>query len=139
MKLVNAALAQKNLKLEQLSEGLRNEVASLRTAMFNYNVACEAFEELEESEREEAEEKRLDAMEHDLAEMEKVLSDKIAAFLPEPPAPIPTPEPAPIPTPEPTPPAPVEKKEDNSLGWLIFAGVAAAVTFGAVNLFKKRG
>ena len=33
---------------------------------------------------------------------------------------------------------PEEKKKDSSLGWLLFGGVALALTLGAVNVFKKK-
>ena len=41
-------------------------------------------------------------------------------------------ETAPAPTPAPA------KKEDSSIGWLVFGGVVLVLTVGAVNLMKKK-
>lgn len=128
MKLINSALAEKNVKLAELSPELQARVAELRKAMFDYNVACEDYEALEEAEQDEATGQKLDGMRDSLSEMENQLAEDIKAF-----------EVVAAPPPPPPPVVKKEGKEDSSLGWLIFGIVALGVTFGAVNILKKKG
>lgn len=132
MKLINAALGEKNLKLKDLSSEIQDKIAQHKEMIIKYNLACEEYENEEEEDAET--EKKLDEQEDFIASNEQEVADEIRAF--EKPAP---PAPDPVPAPDPTPaPAPAEPKKDNSAGWLIFGGAVLLVTLGAVNVFKKR-
>jgi hypothetical protein len=132
MKLINAALAEKNLKVKELSEDIQQKIAQHKEMIIKYNLACEEYENDEDEDAET--EKKLDEQEDFIASNEQEVADEIKAF--EKPAPAP----APVSTPDPTPaPAPAEPaKKDNSAGWLIFGGAVLLVTLGAVNVFKKK-
>jgi hypothetical protein len=64
-------------------------------------------------------------MEHAIAEYDKSIADEIRNGKQEEPA-------------QKVAADGTEKKKDSSLGWLIFGGVALALTFGVVNVFKKK-
>lgn len=135
MKLINAALSEKNLKLKDLSEALREKINGHKEMIVKYNLACDEYEQEEEEDAET--EAKLDEQEDFIAKNEASIAEEIKA-LEEPAPPAPTPAPTPVPTPTPTPtPAPAAKK-DNSAGWLIFGGAVLLVTLGAVNVFKKK-
>lgn len=130
MKLINAALAEKNLKLKDLPAELQEDVAEHKEMIVKYNMACDEYENEDEEDAET--EKKLDEQEDFLASNEADIAARIKAFE----KPAPAPDPAPDPTPAPAPAAPAKK--DNSAGWLIFGGAVLLVTLGAVNVFKKR-
>ena len=73
----------------------------------------------------------MDDLEDSISEREIELATFIKAY--EKPAPEPAPAAAPAPAAQAQP-----KKEDNSVGWLVFGGVVLALTLGAVNLMKKK-
>jgi hypothetical protein len=134
MKLINAELQAKELKLKQLSQELQDEIAQHKEMIVKYNMACDEYDNADEEDEET--EKKLDEQEDFLANNESDIAKRIKEF--EVPAPTPDPEPASDPTPAPAP-APAPKKSDNSAGWLIFGGAVLLVTLGAVNVFKKKG
>jgi septum formation inhibitor MinC len=135
MKLINAELQAKELKLKQLSQELQDEIAQHKEMIVKYNMACDEYDNDEEEDVET--EKKLDEQEDFLARNESDIAKRIRE-IPAPkkePAPSePTSEPAPAPTPAATTP----KKSENSAGWLIFGGAVLLVTLGAVNVFKKK-
>lgn len=136
MKLINSALAEKELKTKQLPKELQDEIAQHKEMIVKYNMACDEYENDDEEDAET--EAKLDEQEDFLAKNETEIAEKIKAYeVPAPPAPDPTPAPAPDPTPAPAP-APAPAKKDNSAGWLIFGGAVLLVTLGAVNVFKKK-
>lgn len=134
MKLINAELQAKELKLKQLSQELQDEIAQHKEMIVKYNMACDEYDNADEEDEET--EKKLDEQEDFLAKNELEIANKIKAY--QVPAPAPDPNPAPAPDPAPAP-APAPKKSDNSAGWLIFGGAVLLVTLGAVNVFKKKG
>ena len=131
MKLINAALAEKNFRVKELSKELQDKIAQHKEMIIKYNLACEEYENEEEEDPETT--SKLDEQEDFIASFEEEVAAEIKAF--EKPA-----EPDPVPAldtnPAPAPQAPAKK--DNSVGWLIFGGAVILVTFGAVNIFKKK-
>ncbi len=120
MKLINAALAEKNVSLKDLSPELQQEVASLQELIVKYNEACDIYED-EDDEDKEAE-KKLDEMEDYIAITEQRLADKIKGKVNADGGAV----------------EKSEKKGSGGLGWLLLGGVVLVATVGAVNLFKKR-
>ena len=130
MKKISEALRKKGVSSKSLPQELQDEIAKLREDIIEYNNTCEQYEkEKDEEEPDEEAEKKLDDLADSLAEREIEISEKVLQFEPQP-------EPAAAPA-APAPAAPA-KKEDSSVGWLIFGGVVLALTLGAVNLMKKR-
>lgn len=139
MKLINAALAEKKLKLKDLSEALREKINGHKEMIVKYNLACDEYEQDEEEDAET--EAKLDEQEDFIAKNESSIADEIKALIIEEPTPPAHPAPAPAPAPAPTAPAPTPAppaKKDSSAGWLIFGGAVLLVTLGAVNVFKKK-
>lgn len=133
MKKISEALRKKGVSSKSLPQELQDEIAKLREDIIEYNNTCEQYEkEKDEEEPDEEAEKKLDDLADSLAERELEIAEMVLQFEPKP-------EPAPAPAAEPAPaPAAPAKKEDSSVGWLIFGGVVLALTLGAVNLMKKR-
>ena len=129
MKKISEALRKKGVSSKSLPQELQDEIAKLREDIIEYNNTCEQYEkEKDEEEPDEEAEKKLDDLADSLAERELEISEKVLQFEPQP-------EPAAAAAPAAAAPA---KKEDSSVGWLIFGGVVLALTLGAVNLMKKR-
>lgn len=124
MKLVSQALMEKNLKLKDLSEDLKQRIDNHREMIVKYNMACEEYESSEEEDKDI--EMKLDNQEDFIAKNEEELVSEIKNY--QPPAPSPSPAASASPAP----------KKDNSVGWLIFGGAVLLVTLGAVNVFKKK-
>lgn len=124
MKLINATLKKKNLKLAELPAELKERVDNLQQMIFSFNDAYDNWEDSDD--RDDEEKKELDAKEHEIAEEETALAREISEIGQEP-APAPAPEPAPEP-----------KKEDSGIGWLIFGAVVLVGTMGLVNVLKKK-
>jgi len=128
MKQINKLMTENKAGLKTMPQDLQVELEEFKKAVSDYNVACGEVEEDDEETI-----KELDEKEAHIKEWEKALVAKMkeyfekakadAAAEPAPPAPAPTPK---------------EEKKDNSVGWLIFAGVVFAATLGAVNMMKKR-
>jgi hypothetical protein len=134
MKLINAELQAKELKLKQLSQELQDEIAQHKEMIVKYNMACDEYDNADEEDEET--EKKLDEQEDFLANNESDIAKRIKEFeVPAPKDPAPSDDPTPAPAPA---PAPAPKKSDNSAGWLIFGGAVLLVTLGAVNVFKKK-
>ncbi len=130
MKKISEALRKKGVSSKSLPQELQDEIAKLREDIIEYNNTCEQYEkEKDEEEPDEEAEKKLDDLADSLAERELEISEKVLQFEPQP-------EPAAAAA-APAAAAPA-KKEDSSVGWLIFGGVVLALTLGAVNLMKKR-
>jgi hypothetical protein len=130
MKLINAALSEKNVKLKELSSEIQAKIAQHKEMIIKYNLACEEYENEEEEDA--ATENKLDEQEDFIASNEAEVAAEIRAF--QKPVVTETQEPAPIAaTAEPEP-----VKKDTSAGWLIFGGAVLLVTLGAVNIFKKK-
>jgi len=131
MKLINETLHDKQLKLADLSDSIREDIYDYKDLLEQYNEAVKAYND--EPKANKATEAKLDAMENDLAELESGIIKEIKAF--EKPAPAPAPAPTPAPAPA---NAEGEKKEGGSgIGWLLFAGAVLVVTLGAVKLKNK--
>ena len=134
MKKISEALRKKGVSSKSLPQELQDEIAKLREDIIEYNNTCEQYEkEKDEEEPDEEAEKKLDDLADSLAERELEIAERVLQFEP---APAPAPEPAAAAA-APAAAAPA-KKEDSSVGWLIFGGVVLALTLGAVNLMKKR-
>ena len=133
MKLINAELQAKELKLKQLSQELQDEIAQHKEMIVKYNMACDEYDNADEEDEET--EKKLDEQEDFLANNESDIARRIREFQVPAPNPAPSDESTPAPAPA---PAPAPKKSDNSAGWLIFGGAVLLVTLGAVNVFKKK-
>lgn len=134
MKLINATLNDKQIKSSELPEAIVNQIKELKDLIVKYNDSVNEYNS--SSKQTKAGKQKLEAMSDHIEELEKKIVQEIKAY--EKPEPIVEPTPAPAPDPTPAPAPIKEKKEDSGLGWLIFSGVALAVTLGAVNLFKKR-
>lgn len=131
MKKISEALRKKGVSSKSLPQELQDEIAKLREDIIEYNNTCEQYEkEKDEEEPDEEAEKKLDDLADSLAERELEIAEMVLQFEPKP-------EPAAVPAAAAAPAAPA-KKEDSSVGWLIFGGVVLALTLGAVNLMKKR-
>jgi hypothetical protein len=122
MKLISEALQEKGLKQNELPEQITKEIDELRAMIVKYNEACDEYDE--EDEKDEETEERLDAMEDSIAEFERSIAEEIKGLGQTQVAADGT--------------QTQEKKKDSSLGWLLFGGVALALTLGAVNVFKKK-
>lgn len=133
MKKISEVLKQKGIKSDSLPQEIKDEIAKFKQDVKEYNEMIEEYEkeQKEENEPDEELEKKLDDAQDALAERELAIADKIINYNPNP-EPAPAPAPAPASAPEPA------KKEDSSVGWLVFGGVVLALTLGAVNLMKKR-
>lgn len=134
MKLINEALKRKGITLKKLPEEIKDQISSLKQSIEDYNKEAQAYEDQEDEDT--AMEEKLDQWEDEIAAKDHEIASQIKNYQEPKPEPKPEPEPAPAPAPAPEPvPA---KKEDNSVGWLIFGGVVLALTLGAVNLMKKK-
>jgi hypothetical protein len=132
MKKINDIKQEKNLQTDELPVELQEEIKGLQKMIVKYNDACDTYEASDVED--EKTEKELDKLEDEIAEIEISIVEKIKTIpSKEVPAADPIPDPAPAPAPAPEP-----KKEDNSVGWLIFGGVALVATLGLVNVFKKK-
>ena len=132
MKKINDIKQEKNLQTDELPVELQEEIKGLQKMIVKYNDACDTYEAADVED--EKTEKELDKLEDEIAEFEISIVEKIKTIpSKEVPAADPIPDPAPAPAPAPEP-----KKEDNSVGWLIFGGVALVATLGLVNVFKKK-
>lgn len=134
MKKISEALRKKGVSSKSLPQELQDEIAKLREDIIEYNNTCEQYEkEKDEEEPDEEAEKKLDDLADSLAERELEIAEMVLQFEPKP-------EPAAVPAAAAASPAAAApaKKEDSSVGWLIFGGVVLALTLGAVNLMKKR-
>jgi len=122
MKIINQALKEKNLTVRQLPSNIQEEIESFRGMILKYNEACDEYDKEPEQDAETV--RKLDEMEHYIARSETELADKILG------------KQVTVAADGGTTAAP--KKEDNSVGWLIFGGIALVATFGLVNVFQKR-
>jgi hypothetical protein len=132
MKKINDIKQEKNLQTDELPVELQDEIKGLQKMIVKYNDACDTYEAADVED--EKTEKELDKLEDEIAEIEISIVEKIKTI---PSKEVPAADPIPDPTPAPAP-APEPKKEDNSVGWLIFGGVALVATLGLVNVFKKK-
>jgi septal ring factor EnvC (AmiA/AmiB activator) len=133
MKKITEALRSRELATKDLPQEVQDQIKELSETIKSYNAALEAYEEnqkAEDAEPDEETEKKLDDLEDSISEKEIELATFIKAY--EKPATEPSPA-APAPAAQAQP-----KKEDNSVGWLVFGGVVLALTLGAVNLMKKK-
>jgi hypothetical protein len=134
MKLINETLHDKQLKVADLSDAIRDDIYEYKELLEKYNEAVKVYND--EPKANKATEAKLDAMENDLAELESGIIKEIKAY--DKPAPAPAPTPAPTPAPAPAPANADGKKEGGSgIGWLLFAGAVLVVTLGAVKLKNK--
>jgi hypothetical protein len=128
MKLINAALAEKNLKLKQLPSEIQQDVVKQKEMIVKYNMACDEYDNGDEEDAEI--EKKLDEQEDFLASYEAEIADKIRNYS------LDSGTLSASGTEEATEKA--TEKKGSSAGWLIFGGAVLIVTLGAVNVFKKR-
>jgi hypothetical protein len=143
MQLINQALKEKNFKLADLSEELKEKINDHKEMIVKFNMAIDEYENDEDEDA--ATEKKLDEQEDFIANNEKELADEVKSYVKPEPKPEPEPE-FPIHRPEHRPehrrpehrrPEPAKEKKSD-VGWLIFGGVVLAITLGAVNVFKKK-
>jgi len=125
MKLVSAALKERQIQTKDLPQNLQDEVASLKEMIDKYNEAVDTYDD--EDETDEATEKELDKMEDYIVETEKDLASRISNY-----------DKAPEVAAADGGQAAAPKKEDNSIGWLVFGTVVLVATVGMVNVFKKK-
>jgi hypothetical protein len=123
MKLINAALAEKNVKSKELTNELQEKIARHKEMIIKYNLACEEYENEEEEDA--ATETKLDEQEDSIARNEAEVAAEIRAF-----------EKPVVVAATGTTTEPVKK--ETSVGWLIFGGAVLLVTLGAVNILKKK-
>jgi hypothetical protein len=126
MKLISEVLQEKGLKQNELPEQIKNEIEELRVMIVKYNEACDEYDE--EDEKDTETEQELDAMEDSIAEFEQGIANDIRELNIQQSA-------VQQKSADGTKP---EEKKSSSLGWLLFGGVALALTLGAVNVFKKK-
>ena len=127
MKLINSALAEKNLRVKELSKELQDKIAQHKEMIIKFNMACEEYENEEDEDEETA--NKLDEQEDFLASNEEEIADEIKDIQNQT---------LNLVGPSPEYPTKAPAKKDNSIGWLIFGGAVILVTFGAVNIFKKK-
>jgi hypothetical protein len=130
MKLISEALSAKGLKVNDLPASITTEIDELREMIVKYNEACDEYD-LEED-KDPQTEKRLDAMEDAIAEFETGIAKDIKDLDAQ------QQQQVSADGTKTEEQKPEEKKKDSSLGWLLFGGVALALTLGAVNVFKKK-
>lgn len=130
MKLINETLHDKQLKIADLSDAIREDIYDYKNLLEKYNAAVKEYND--EPKANKATEAKLDAMEDDMAELESGIIKEIQAY--EKPAPAP----APAPTPAPAPANADGKKESSGTGWLLFAVFVGVVTLGAVKLKNSK-
>ncbi len=133
MKKISEALRKKQITSKALPQDLQDEIAKLREEILAYNAAVEEYEKEKGEDNEDADEeadKKFEDLADSIAEKEVEIATAIENFQEA----AKSDEPAPAPAPA----AAAPKKEDNSVGWLVFGGVVLALTLGAVNLMKKK-
>jgi len=129
MKLISEVLQEKGLKQNELPEQIKHEIEELRVMIVKYNEACDEYDE--EDEKDTETEQELDAMEDSIAEFEQGIASDIRGLQNK----VAQQSAAQQKSADGTKP---EEKKSSSLGWLLFGGVALALTFGVVNVFKKK-
>ena len=117
MQIINEKLQKENLKVGELSQELQAEIHDLQVMIDKYNEACDEYDNDED--KNEETEKKLDDYEAYILETEKGIAAKIGKTIAADGTTVP------------------DKKKD-SVGWLIFGGVALVLTLGAVNILKKK-
>lgn len=130
MKKITEALRKKQITSKALPQDLQDQIAKLREEILAYNAAVEEYEKEKGEDNEDADEeadKKFEDLADSIAEKEVEIATAIENFQEA----AKSDEPAPA-------PAAAPKKEDNSVGWLVFGGVVLALTLGAVNLMKKK-
>ena len=133
MKLVNSALAEKKVRLEELPASLTHRIANLRDLILKYNEACDEYDE--ETDKDAETETKLDAMEDVIATTEQELAEEIKNYNTEAPE---KQEQQQQQQQQQSGGVKKEEKKESSVGWLIFGGIALVATLGAVNLLKKK-
>jgi hypothetical protein len=127
MEKISEALQAKKIKKSELPEHLKNKVLDLQELITVYNEACDEYEAEEGTDL--AVEKKLDEQEDYIARTETEIANEIKSTIPDPKS-------------EEKPAAASgggeEPKKDSSIGWLIFGGAALILTFGMVNVLKKK-
>jgi cation transport regulator ChaB len=127
MKLISEVLQEKGLKQNELPEQIKSEIDELRQMIVKYNEACDEYDDEEEKDHDT--EQQLDAMEDSIAEFEQGIANDIRGLEKS------VAQQSAQQSADGTKP---EEKKGSSLGWLLFGGVALALTLGAVNVFKKK-
>lgn len=150
MKIINEALKAKDIKFDALPEELKADINNLKEMIVKYNMACDSYEATEKEDK--PTEAKLDETADLISESEKGLAERINAI--QSPAEAAAAQKADEEAAakkkaddetaaaraeeEKRKVAAVPKKEDTSVGWLIFGAIALVATLGAVNLLKKR-
>jgi len=124
MKLINAELKKKQLKLKDLPSELQHRIADFQQMVLSFN---EWYDNWEDGDKDEEEKQELDEKENQIAEEEVALAGEIRMIGQEP-------QPQPQPQTEPV----QEKKEETGIGWLVFGAVVLVGTLGLVNVLKKK-
>jgi hypothetical protein len=150
MELINKLLLEKKTKKEALPKEIQEEINELTKTIKNFNRAVDLVEEDDDETNKELDEKEVEIANHE-KQIVKLIQGHFENLNKK------QEERAPERAPERReqerfvrPPHRPEmmgnggktetpKKKDNSVGWLIFAGVVFAATLGAVNMMKKRG
>jgi hypothetical protein len=124
MKKVEKIKKEKGLQTANLPVAIQQDIVGLQNLIVKYNEACDTYEKLDEIN--ETTEAQLDALEDEIAEVEDSIVEKIKAIE------------SPKVQIEGNAPKENKTQKDNSIGWLIFGGIALVATLGAVNVFKNK-
>ena len=133
MKKVEKIKKEKGLQTADLPVALQQDIVGLQNLIVKYTEACDTYEKLDEIN--ETTEAQLDALEDEIAEVEDSIVEKMKAIetKKEIEGNIPSETKAEI-----KKELPKKSQKDNSVGWLIFGGLALVATLGAVNVFKNK-
>jgi hypothetical protein len=133
MKKLEKIKKEKGLQTTDLPVAIQQDIVGLQKLIVKYNEACDTYEKLDEIE--EKTEAQLDALEEEISEVEDSIVEKIKEIEKNEPKESPKVE---IEGNEPIEPKENKTQKDNSVGWLIFGGIALIATLGAVNVFKNK-
>jgi len=139
MKKVEKIKKEKGLQTADLPVAIQQDIVGLQNLIVKYNEACDTYEKLDEINQ--TTEAQLDALEDEIAEVEDSIVEKINGIetkkeiegnLPETKLETKADVETKVETKE------KKSEKDNSVGWLIFGGLALVATLGAVNVFKNK-
>lgn len=139
MKKVEKIKKEKGLQTADLPIAIQQDIVGLQNLIVKYNEACDTYEKLDEINQ--TTEAQLDALEDEIAEVEDSIVEKIKGIetkkeiegnLPETKVETKADVETKVETKE------KKSEKDNSVGWLIFGGLALVATLGAVNVFKNK-
>jgi hypothetical protein len=135
MKKVEKVKKEKGLQTADLPTAIQQDISGLQKLIVKYNEACDTYEKLDEiNDKTEA---QLDALEDEISEVEDSVVEKINA-IETPKVGTDTKETKETNETKENKVSDKKSEKDNSVGWLVFGGIALIVTLGAVNVFKNK-